>query len=241
MQIISELEGYPPRARTPAPSSTRSRTARWTRASPCARWCCADGVAYLQAGAGIVADSDPAAEHEECLRKLAALEAAIDLAEQIGILVRVDEAPDARQLRLVHLQPRAPVRGARRGGRRVPQRRDQRRRGRGARARPARHLPRPGPPGRCGRLGRADPAARPATCRRSASASATRRSSRRSAARSARRGRCCTARRAASRHDGRGRLPRPAGGDRGRPLPLARRDRGAGRAGRHRAAPRTAR
>jgi anthranilate synthase component 1 len=41
-----------------------------------------DGVAYLQAGAGIVADSDPAAEHEECLRKLAALEAAIDLAER---------------------------------------------------------------------------------------------------------------------------------------------------------------
>jgi anthranilate synthase component I len=41
----------------------------------------ADGVAYLQAGGGIVADSDPAAEHEECLSKLAALEAAIDLAE----------------------------------------------------------------------------------------------------------------------------------------------------------------
>jgi anthranilate synthase component I len=41
----------------------------------------AGGVAYLQAGAGIVADSDPAAEHEECLRKLAAVEAAIDLAE----------------------------------------------------------------------------------------------------------------------------------------------------------------
>jgi anthranilate synthase component I len=39
------------------------------------------GIAHLQAGAGIVADSDPAAEHEECLRKLAALEAAIDLAE----------------------------------------------------------------------------------------------------------------------------------------------------------------
>jgi anthranilate synthase component I len=44
----------------------------------------ADGVAHLQAGAGIVADSDPAAEHEECLRKLAALEAAIELAEQNG-------------------------------------------------------------------------------------------------------------------------------------------------------------
>jgi anthranilate synthase component 1 len=40
-----------------------------------------DGVALLQAGAGIVADSDPKAEHEECLRKLAALETAIDLAE----------------------------------------------------------------------------------------------------------------------------------------------------------------
>jgi anthranilate synthase component 1 len=41
-----------------------------------------DGVAYLQAGAGVVADSDPASEHDECLKKLAALEAAIDLAEQ---------------------------------------------------------------------------------------------------------------------------------------------------------------
>jgi anthranilate synthase component 1 len=40
-----------------------------------------NGVAHLQAGAGIVADSDPAAEHEECLRKLAAVEAAVDLAE----------------------------------------------------------------------------------------------------------------------------------------------------------------
>jgi anthranilate synthase component 1 len=41
-----------------------------------------DGVAHLQAGAGIVADSDPRAEHQECLRKLAALETAITLAEQ---------------------------------------------------------------------------------------------------------------------------------------------------------------
>jgi anthranilate synthase component 1 len=41
-----------------------------------------DGVAYLQAGGGIVADSDPAAEHEECLRKLAAIEDAIELAER---------------------------------------------------------------------------------------------------------------------------------------------------------------
>jgi anthranilate synthase component I len=41
-----------------------------------------EGTARLQAGAGIVADSDPAAEHRECLSKLAALEAAIDLAEE---------------------------------------------------------------------------------------------------------------------------------------------------------------
>src|SRR6266446_5170594 len=41
-----------------------------------------DGVAYLQAGGGIVADSDPAEEHRECLNKLRALEAAIELAEE---------------------------------------------------------------------------------------------------------------------------------------------------------------
>jgi anthranilate/para-aminobenzoate synthase component I len=31
-----------------------------------------------------VADSDPAAEHQECLDKLAAIEAAIDMAESGG-------------------------------------------------------------------------------------------------------------------------------------------------------------
>ena len=40
-----------------------------------------DGVALLQAGAGIVADSVPASEHQECLNKIAALGAAIDVAE----------------------------------------------------------------------------------------------------------------------------------------------------------------
>ena len=43
-----------------------------------------EGIARLQAGAGIVADSDPTAEHRECLSKLAALEAAIDAAEGGG-------------------------------------------------------------------------------------------------------------------------------------------------------------
>jgi anthranilate synthase component 1 len=80
MQIISELEGY---RRGPYAGAVgyalpgedfdtciAIRTVVLT-----------DGLARLQAGAGIVADSDPAAEHEECLRKLAALEAAIEEAE----------------------------------------------------------------------------------------------------------------------------------------------------------------
>jgi anthranilate synthase component 1 len=37
--------------------------------------------AYLQAGAGIVADSDAAEEYQECMNKVAALGAAIDRAE----------------------------------------------------------------------------------------------------------------------------------------------------------------
>ena len=35
-------------------------------------------------GAGIVADSDPAEEHRECLRKIAALQRAVDLADAGG-------------------------------------------------------------------------------------------------------------------------------------------------------------
>jgi anthranilate synthase component 1 len=81
MQIISELEGYRRGIYAGAvgyylPASQELDTCiairtLWLR----------DGVARLQAGGGIVADSDPAAEHEECLAKLRALEAAIDLAE----------------------------------------------------------------------------------------------------------------------------------------------------------------
>ena len=81
MQIVSELEGY---RRGPyagavgyvLPGGTMDTciTIRTIVLQ--------DGVARLQAGAGIVADSDPAAEHQECLNKLAALEAAIDLAEE---------------------------------------------------------------------------------------------------------------------------------------------------------------
>jgi anthranilate synthase component 1 len=81
MQIISELEGYRRGIYAGAvgyclPAEREMDTCiairtLWLR----------DGVAHLQAGGGIVADSDPAAEHEECLAKLRALETAIDLAE----------------------------------------------------------------------------------------------------------------------------------------------------------------
>jgi anthranilate synthase component 1 len=41
-----------------------------------------DGVAYMQAGAGIVADSDPSREFEETQQKAAALVRAVDLAHE---------------------------------------------------------------------------------------------------------------------------------------------------------------
>ena len=81
MQIISELEGY---RRGPYAGAVG-----YVLPGEALDTCIAirtivlvDGLALLQAGAGIVADSDPAAEHEECLRKLAALETAIRLAEE---------------------------------------------------------------------------------------------------------------------------------------------------------------
>jgi anthranilate synthase component I len=80
MQIISELEGH---RRGPYAGAVGYALSDGTLDT-----CIAirtivlhDGMALLQAGAGIVADSDPPAEHEECLRKLAALELAIELAE----------------------------------------------------------------------------------------------------------------------------------------------------------------
>lgn len=49
-----------------------------------------DGVASFQAGAGIVHDSDPETEHQECINKAQALVAAIDFAEN-GLVRRNDE------------------------------------------------------------------------------------------------------------------------------------------------------
>jgi anthranilate synthase component I len=80
MQVISELEGY---RRGPYAGAVG-----YALPGEAFDTCIAirtivlhGGVAYLQAGAGIVADSDPAAEQQECLNKLAALETAIALAE----------------------------------------------------------------------------------------------------------------------------------------------------------------
>ena len=80
MQIISELEGY---RRGPYAGAVGYSLpgGAFDTCIAIRTIVLADGIAHLQAGAGIVADSDPAAEDEECLRKLAALERAIDLAE----------------------------------------------------------------------------------------------------------------------------------------------------------------
>jgi anthranilate synthase component 1 len=81
MQIISELERY-------RRGIYAGAVGYWLPESGELDTCIAirtlwlrDGVAHLQAGGGIVADSDAAAEHEECLAKLRALETAIELAE----------------------------------------------------------------------------------------------------------------------------------------------------------------
>jgi anthranilate synthase component 1 len=81
MQIISELEGY---RRGPYAGAVGYVLPDGTMDTCIAlrTVVLAEGVARLQAGAGVVADSDPAAEHLECLAKLAALEAAIELAER---------------------------------------------------------------------------------------------------------------------------------------------------------------
>jgi anthranilate synthase component 1 len=81
MQLISELEG---RRRGPYAGAVGYALPDEATLDTCIAIrtiVLRDGVAHLQAGAGIVSDSDPAAEHKECLRKLAAVEAAIDLAE----------------------------------------------------------------------------------------------------------------------------------------------------------------
>ena len=82
MQIISELEGYRRGVYAGAVGYVLPQQRSLDTCIAIRTLVLRDGVAYLQAGGGIVADSNPAAEHEECLNKLGALEAAIELAER---------------------------------------------------------------------------------------------------------------------------------------------------------------
>jgi len=41
-----------------------------------------EGVAYIQAGGGVVADSDPAAEYQETVNKAKAMMRAVEMAEK---------------------------------------------------------------------------------------------------------------------------------------------------------------
>jgi anthranilate synthase component I len=81
MQIISELEGHRRGVYAGAVGYVFPQEGELDTCIAIRTLVLRDGVAYLQAGGGIVADSDPAAEHEECLNKLRALETAIELAE----------------------------------------------------------------------------------------------------------------------------------------------------------------
>jgi anthranilate synthase component 1 len=81
MQIISELERYRRGIYAGAVGYFLPETEELDTCIAIRTLWLRDGVAHLQAGGGIVADSDPAAEHEECLAKLRALETAIELAE----------------------------------------------------------------------------------------------------------------------------------------------------------------
>jgi anthranilate synthase component I len=83
MQIISELEGHRRGVYAGAVGYVFPQEGELDTCIAIRTLVLRDGVAYLQAGGGIVADSDPEAEHEECLNKLRALETAIELAEAI--------------------------------------------------------------------------------------------------------------------------------------------------------------
>jgi anthranilate synthase component 1 len=82
MQIIDELE---PTARGPYAGAVGYVDFSGNLDTAIAlRTMIADGsTAWVQAGAGVVADSDPASEYEECKNKAAAVLAAIDAASQL--------------------------------------------------------------------------------------------------------------------------------------------------------------
>jgi anthranilate synthase component 1 len=82
MQIISELEGYRRGIYAGAVGYVFPAERAMDTCIAIRTLVFRDGSCHLQAGGGIVADSVPEEEHQECLDKLAALETAIDLAER---------------------------------------------------------------------------------------------------------------------------------------------------------------
>jgi len=121
MQIISELEGY--RRGTyagivgyhvPGVALDTCIAIRTVRLQ--------DGRAYLQAGGGIVADSSPDGRAPGMSQQACG-------SRGCDRRSRRPDDPAHRQLRLFHLQPRPPLRRARRGRCRPTQRRDYRGRG----------------------------------------------------------------------------------------------------------------
>jgi anthranilate synthase component I len=82
MQIISELEGFRRGVYAGAVGYVFPAERAMDTCIAIRTLVFRDGSCYLQAGGGIVADSIPEEEHQECLNKLAALETAIELAER---------------------------------------------------------------------------------------------------------------------------------------------------------------
>ncbi len=83
MEIISELEGEQ-RGVYAGAVGYISHTGNQETAIALRTMVMKDGRAYIQAGCGVVADSVPATEYQECLNKARALLRALDEAEQIA-------------------------------------------------------------------------------------------------------------------------------------------------------------
>ncbi len=83
MEIISELEGEQ-RGVYAGAVGYFSHSGNLDTAIALRTMVMKDGCAYIQAGGGIVADSDPAAEYQESMNKAGALLRALDMAEEIA-------------------------------------------------------------------------------------------------------------------------------------------------------------